>query len=49
MAAPVNTVQSYGLVGIREDLADVIYNKDSEETPMFSSLKKTKASNTFVE
>lgn len=49
MAAPVNTVQSYAMVGIREQLSDVIYNKDPEETPLFSALKKTKASNTFVE
>ena len=49
MAAPVNTVQSYAQVGIREQIADVIYNKDPEETPLFSSMKKTKASNTFVE
>jgi hypothetical protein len=49
MAAPVNTVQSYGMVGIREQLSDVIYNKDPEETPLFSALKKTSATNTFVE
>ena len=49
MAAPVNTVQSYAQIGIREDLADVIYNKDPEETPLFSALPKTKAANTFVE
>ncbi|NKX42095.1 DUF5309 domain-containing protein, partial [Rhodobacteraceae bacterium R_SAG2] len=49
MAVPSNTVQTYQQVGIREQLADVIYRKDPEETPLFSALKKTKANNTYVE
>lgn len=49
MAVPTNTVQSYALTGIREDLADVIYNKDREETPLFTALSKGKATNTYHE
>ena len=30
MAAPVNTVKTYDLVGIKEELADVIYNVDPD-------------------
>lgn len=49
MAQPTNTFDSYDQVGIREDLRDAIYNVDPEETPWFSSMKKTKASNTLHE
>lgn len=49
MAAPVNTVQSYDMVGIKEQISDVIYNKDPEETPLFTSMSKKKATNTFFE
>lgn len=49
MAAPVNTVQSYTMTNIRENLADVIYNKDPEETPLFTSLKKSKTDTTNPE
>lgn len=49
MAAPVNTVQSYPMVNIRENLAGVIYNLDPEATPLFSSLKKSKTSTTTPE
>ena len=49
MAAPVNTVQSYTMNNIRENLADVIYNKDPEETPLFTSLKKSKTDTTNPE
>lgn len=49
MAAPVNTVQTTSLVGIREDLEDTIYNVDPDDTPLFSALSKTKVKNTFHE
>ena len=49
MAQPTNTFDSYDAKGIREDLEDVIYNISPEETPFYSSLKKTKASNTLHE
>ena len=49
MAQPTNTYDSYDQVGIREDLADVIYKISPEETPFFSKCKKGKASNTYHE
>lgn len=49
MAAPQNTYASYDMVGIREDLSDMIYNIDPEDTPLYSSAPKTKATNTYHE
>lgn len=49
MAQPSNTFDSYDANGIREDLENVIYNISPEETPFYSSLKKTSASNTLHE
>lgn len=49
MAQPTNTFDSYDSVGIREDLADVIYDVSPEETPFFSMVSKGSASNTFHE
>lgn len=49
MAQPTNTLDSYDIAGIREDLQDIIYNVDPEETPFYSSCSKVKASNTFHE
>lgn len=45
MAQPTNTFDSYDQVGIREDLADVIYNVDPEDTPFYSTTPKSKATN----
>ena len=49
MAAPTNTFTSYDAVGIKEDLSDVITNISPEETPLYSAMKKTKATNTYHE
>lgn len=49
MAAPTNTFQSHSMVGIREDLSNIIYNVDPDETPFMSMVGKTKASNTLHE
>ena len=49
MAAPANTVKSYDLTGIREDLSDIISNISPTETPWLSGMKKVKAKNTFHE
>ena len=49
MTQPANTFDTYDSVGIREDLADVIYNVDPSETPFYSKSAKTKARNTLVE
>ena len=49
MAQPANSLDSYNLVGIREDLQDVIYNIDPEETPFYTACAKMRASNTLHE
>jgi len=49
MAQPTNTFDSYDAVGIREDLSDIISNISPEETPMYSAIAKTKATNTYHE
>ena len=43
------TYQTYTAIGIREDLSDVIYNISPTETPMMSSIGKTKATATYHE
>jgi hypothetical protein len=40
MALPANTFTTYGNVGIREDLSDVIYNIAPTETPVLSALPR---------
>tara|TARA_R110000787_G_scaffold42047_2_gene103386 strand:+ start:863 stop:1813 length:951 start_codon:yes stop_codon:yes gene_type:complete len=45
MAQPANTFDSYDAVGIREDLSDMIYDISPEETPLYTALAKTKATN----
>lgn len=40
MAVPTNTVQTFAMVGIREQLSDVISNLDPMETPLYSKFKK---------
>ena len=49
MAQPTNTFDSYDARGIREDLADVIYDISPSETPFYSSVAKVTASNTYHE
>ena len=46
MAQPTNTFDTYDMSGIREQLADIIYNISPTDTPMFSSMGKGKATNT---
>ena len=38
MAQPTNLFESYDMVGIREDLQDVIYDISPDETPFYTSL-----------
>ena len=38
--------QTYQTVGIREDLADIIYSISPTETPFMSGVAKTSATNT---
>lgn len=49
MAAPTNTFVSASAVGNREDLADFIDRITPSETPFYSMIAKTKASNTLHE
>jgi len=49
MAQPTNTFDSYDVVGIREDLQDIIYDISPEETPFYSRCKKVTAKNTLHE
>ena len=48
-AAVTNRFTSYDMVGIREDLEDIIYDVSPEDTPLYSKAKKTKAANTYHE
>jgi hypothetical protein len=43
MAVPSNTFQAHTAIGQREDLADVIYDISPKDTPIMSSIGKTKA------
>lgn len=49
MAQVANTFSGYDAVGVREDLADVIYNISPEETPVMNLAGRTRASNTLHE
>ncbi|KRQ11930.1 head protein [Bradyrhizobium pachyrhizi] len=43
MTLPTNTLTTYGEVGNREDLSDMIYRIDPTDTPFMSGADKTKA------
>ncbi len=49
MAVPTDTRETYGAVGIREDLSNIIYNISPTDTPFMSSIGKGSASNTLFE
>lgn len=49
MAQPANIFTTNDMVGIREDLADVIYDVSPSETPFYSSVSKVKAASTLHE
>ncbi len=49
MAQPTNTLDSYDIRGIREDLEDVIYDISPEETPFYTACGKATASATYHE
>lgn len=49
MAIPTNTRETYGAIGIREDLSNIIYNISPEETPFMSAIGKSTADNTNFE
>ena len=49
MAQPTNTFDTNDMVGIREDLTDIIHDLSPEETPFYTKTKKGKAKNTYHE
>lgn len=49
MTAITNTYQTYQARGIREDLANVIYDISPEDTPFMSNVGRGTAKNTFFE
>ena len=49
MTVPTNTRQTYGAVGIREDLSNIIYNISPEDTPFMSGIGKSSCDNTYFE
>lgn len=49
MAQPTGTFATNDMVGIREDLADVIYDISPVETPFLSTVAHTEATNTLHE
>ena len=49
MAQPTNTFDSYDARGIRESLADIIYDISPSETPFYSGTAKVTATNTYHE
>lgn len=49
MTVPTNTFQTYDTTGIREDIADVVFNISPIETPFTSSAGEGDAKNTYVE
>jgi len=49
MAQPTNLYDTYDTTGIREDLADVIYNIAPSDTPILSAIPRAVASSTSHE
>lgn len=46
MVLPVNTQQTYGTMGNREDLSDIIYNISPQDTPFFTMVGNNGATGT---
>ena len=49
MAAPTGTFQTYGAIGNREDLSDVIYDISPMDTPFMSNISRGNATATLHE
>ena len=49
MAVPTNTRETYGAVGIREDLSNIIYNISPTDTPCLNGCGRGSADNTLFE
>jgi len=49
MAVPTNTRETYGAIGIREDLSNIIYNISPTDTPFLNGCGRGSADNTLFE
>ena len=49
MAVTADTVQTYGVVGRREDLTDVIHDVTPTDTPFMTAIQKGSCTNTYHE
>ena len=49
MAVPANTRETYGAIGIREDLSNIIYNISPMDTPFLSAVGRGSCDNTTFE
>jgi len=49
MAVPTNTRETYGAIGIREDLSNIIYNISPTDTPFLNGCGRGTADNTLFE
>lgn len=49
MAIPTNTFETFDSIGIREDLADIIYNISPSETPFMANAGRGSSKGTFHE
>ena len=49
MTVPANTRETYGAIGIREDLSNIIYNISPTETPFLNSVGRGSCDNTQFE
>ena len=49
MAAPTGTFQTYGAIGNREDLSDIIYDISPTDTPFMSNVERGTATATLHE
>ena len=49
MAVPTNTRETYGAIGIREDLSNIIYNISPMDTPFLNGCGRGSADNTLFE
>ena len=49
MAVPTNTRETYGAIGIREDLSNIIYNISPMDTPFLNGCGRGTADNTLFE
>ena len=49
MTVPANTRETYGAIGIREDLSNIIYNISPMDTPFMNGVGRGSCDNTTFE